>query len=45
MSKFKGIEFPFYGLKEKPFDIRFDSSRIDIKVNQSDHQWKVLDHS
>lgn len=43
MSKFKGIEFPFYGLKEKPFDIRFDYNRIEIKINQSDYQWKVLD--
>ena len=43
MSKFKGIEFPFYGLKEKPFDIRFESTRIEIKINQSDYQWKVID--
>ena len=43
MSKYKGIEFPFYGLKEKPFDIKFDVSKIEIKLNESDYQWKVLD--
>ena len=43
MSKFRGIEFPFYGLKEKPFDIKFSLDKIEIKINQSDNQWKVLD--
>tara|TARA_A100000164_G_C21940405_1_gene790371 strand:+ start:517 stop:1020 length:504 start_codon:yes stop_codon:yes gene_type:complete len=43
MSKYKGMEFPFYGLKEKPFDIKFDVSKIEIKINESDYQWRVLD--
>lgn len=43
MSKYKGIKFPFYGLKEKPFDIQFTLNKIEIKLSQVDNQWKVLD--
>ena len=43
MSKFKGINFPFFGLKEKPYDIKFSLNNIEIKISSTDNQWKVVD--
>ena len=43
MSKFTGISFPFFGLKEKPYDIKFSLNNIEIKISSTDNQWKVVD--
>lgn len=43
MSKYKGIEYPFYALRDKPHDVRFTLNTVEIQLSSNDTQWRVLD--
>ena len=43
MSKYSKIKFPFYGLKNKPYNIQFELDKIFLQISERDNHIKVLD--
>ena len=45
MNKFTGIQFPFFGIKQKPYQIKFDLNKIYLQRTYTGHLETVDDKS
>jgi hypothetical protein len=45
ISKFKGISYPFFGLKLRPYEIRYDLTKIYVQKQSGGHTQTVDDKS